>query len=314
MFTTKIAANTLRSTLLSRDARAPEGGRTLRRILHVVGLATCLYSTMLPTEDASALTPVAMPYRARIATSAGVPVEDVVSLEVRLYDSTETSAALLAVEAHDDVTVDAGRLEVLVGTGAPLEGTIDAELFAAHPNMALELVIEGVVVGGRQRLGEVPRARRAASVAASKILHGGNFGKIPAAAIPTQVRVVRSMQQDGELVEAATDPELEGWSCIHDLRVVVPLSESASDRHRVDRWFAAVGGRAYTVGANGVLAPSSEPGAITPLPSVGANEIVVEHVWSECLPGATWWSGCTWTFERIDALVDVTSTCVPPSA
>jgi hypothetical protein len=159
----------------------------------------------------------------------------------------------------------------------------------------------------------VPRARRAATVAASRILHGGGFGKIPAAAIPEQLRIVRSMQQAGEVVEAATDPTLAGWSCLHELRVVVPLSETASDRHRIDRWFAAVGGRAYEVSANGLLAPSADPGAITPLPSVGADEIVVEHVWSECLPGSTWWGGCSWTFERIDALVDVTSTCVPPA-
>jgi hypothetical protein len=307
------SSSTLRSTFGRRESGPSPSHSALRRILHVVSLATCLYATVLPTEDASALTPVAMPYRARIATSAGVPVEDVVAIEVRLYASTDASAPLLAVEAHDDVTVDAGRLEILVGTGAPIEGTIDAELFAAHPTIALELVIEGVVVGGRQRLGEVPRARRAATVAASKILHGGPFGKIPAAAIPTQVRVVRSMQQDGELVDAATNPELDGWSCIHDLRVVAPLSESASDRHRIDRWFAGVGGRVYTVGANGVLTPPSDPGTITPLPTVDPDEIVVEHVWSECLPGATWWSGCTWTFERIDALVDVTSTCVPPT-
>jgi len=286
--------------------------RTHRAIACAVGLATSLSLGSVGLASPPPSTPVAMPYRARVTTSAGIPVDDVVDVEVRLFASSDAEAALLAAEAHDDVNLDAGRLELLVGTGAPLEGSIDAQLYAAYPGLALELVVEGTPIGGRQRLGEVPRARRAAAVAASRILHGGIFGKIPAAAIPAQVRVVRGVLQDGELVPTSSDPTLDGWTCVHDLRVVLPLSASASDRHRIDRWFAGVGGRAYAVGPAGALVPASATGDVVPLPNVQPNELVVEHVWSECLPGATWWPGCSWTFERIDALVDVTSTCVPP--
>jgi len=286
------------------DRHLPRNAHRRRRRWVGAALVLGLGLLVVGTAAANPGTPqasIALPYQADLVNASGDPLNGSYDVVVRIYDDTSAQSALLWEESFPAETVSEGRLSLVVGTGTALSGTLDADLFAAHPLASIALEIDGESLGDPTLVGMVPRALAAESVPANGIRFGGSDGLIPVEAVEPTVRTFSGTYASGAIVQTVS-----GWDCTHAVSLVNPtpsLATSTTDLADLNSWVAHVGpGIAY--GAEGIPV-TFDPSAI------GDDELQIKRL-SKCDPGN---SGglCLWgTSADTSSRAYVHTICVAP--
>jgi len=174
------------------------------------------------TAATPAVDPVKMPYEADVTDAEGRPINGKHSVQVRLFDDAGEQVYEESFEGH---LIEDGRLSLLVGSGTPVAASgpgavsgLSSDVFARPTDGAIEIVIDGEVLGGRQSFKTVPRAVHARRVPASGIQYGGEHGLIRAEALGNFMTVSEGFYSHGETVPAPAP----GWTCKHAVHVASP--------------------------------------------------------------------------------------------
>ncbi len=168
-------------------------------------------------------TPFEMAHSGRLLGADGGPVNGDVALQVRLFDGGSASAAQLWVDTYD-VSVQDGFYSVVLGSGVAL----DTETHLATPEVWVDVVVDGSVLGGRMRLLAVPYAARAHSLASGASVGG-------ALQLGSEDDAWCQSGREGGLVFDATLQRLKvctasGWQLVGE----VPLVEVSGSRQWSD--------------------------------------------------------------------------------
>jgi len=97
-------------------------------------------------------------YQGRLLDSAGDPLLGPVEIEIGVWDQP-TGGTRQYGETHSGVALVDGVFNLLLGTGTVLEGSFDADLFAAE-NRYLEVIVDAEVLEPRQPFSSVAYALR----------------------------------------------------------------------------------------------------------------------------------------------------------
>jgi hypothetical protein len=205
-----------------------------------VPLLAILLATAVLAAPASAQVPRTLHYQATLVED-DVPAEGPVDVDVAFYDA-ETDGSRLAgwTEAYTDVPLDAGRLQLLLGSQVPLP-----EAVFEVPSLYLELAVDGEV------LPRLPVASTAFALRAG-VAEAVTAGSIPADAL-VEGAVTRAALAEGAVTAAALDPA----------SVTTPaLADAAVTGEKIGEGAVATSHLADNAVTSGKLGPSAVVGDV----------------------------------------------------
>ena len=139
-----------------------------RRLSFGFGAALVLGALLSLVVTANAEAPAVIPYRGRLTDPSGRPINETLSMTLRLYAMAEGGAAAWG-EVHTAVTVTDGLFTVYLGESVPLS----SEALNANPYLGLAVGTDSEM-RPRQRVGSVAYARTLAPGA----VISGNLGPL----------------------------------------------------------------------------------------------------------------------------------------